>query len=124
MMAGNMMAGSRIVDWMRSGCAISRGDALRATQMQWRLARYPGAETEPTAAVMASILRHRAQRVALGMIAGSAAWTPGRAGGRYHDDAHGFILAVSSAALRNFPTSRLRFTLELLTICSKTATYS
>jgi len=89
-MAGNMMAGSRIVDWMRSGCAISRGDALRATQMQWRLARYPGTETEPTAAVMASILRHRAQRVALCMIAGSAAWAPGRAGSWNDNDAHGF----------------------------------
>ena len=92
--------------------------------MQRRLAGYLGSETKTPAAVIAPFLRHRAQGVALGMIAGSAAWTPGRAGSGYHDDAHGFILAVSSAALRNFPTSRLRFTLELLTICSKTATYS
>jgi hypothetical protein len=92
--------------------------------MQRRLAGYFAAETKTTATVMAFVFRHRAQRVALGMIAGTAAWAPGSSGSGNTDDAHGFILAVSCAIIRKIPTSRLRFTLELLTICSKTATYS
>jgi len=106
-MARDAVGRGRIMDRMSSRCAISRGDRLSASQMQRRLTGYPGAETKPDATVMASLFRHRAQRMALGMIAGSAAWTPGRSGSGNTDDAHGFILAVSSAEIRNIPTSRL-----------------
>src|ERR1700691_6582875 len=82
---------------MRRRSAASGGNRLRASQMHRRFARYPGSETKTDAAVMASLVGHRAQRVALGMIAGSAAGPPGRSGGGNNYDAHGFILAVSSA---------------------------
>ena len=124
MMSRNMLAGGGIMYRMRRRCAIPRGDALRTSHMHRRLAGYFGAETKPAAAVMAFFVGHRAHSVALGMIAGSAAWSPGGPGSGNNDNAHGFILAVSSAESRNIPTSRLRITLELLTICSKAATYS
>jgi hypothetical protein len=92
------------MDWMCCRCAISGRDILRASQMQGRLARYFGAETKSDAAMMASFIRHRAHGVTLGVIAGSAAWSPGISGSGNNDDAHVFILAVSSAALRNIPT--------------------
>jgi len=117
------MASGGIMDRMRRWCAISGGDALRASHMHRRLAGYFGAETKPAAAVMAFFVGHRAHRVALGVIAGSAAWSPGHPGSGNNNDAHVFILAVRSAALRNTPASRLTFKLELLTVCSKSATY-
>ena len=67
--------------------------------MHRRLAGYFGAETETEAAVKALLLRHRAQRVALGMIAGSTTWATGHSRGKNSDDAHGFILAVGSSAI-------------------------
>jgi hypothetical protein len=91
--------------------------------MQRRFARYFGAETKSDAAVTASFVRHRAHGVTLGVIAGSAAWTPGYSGSGNNDDAHVFILAVSSAAMRNTPTTSI-LTLEPLTNCSKSDTYS
>jgi hypothetical protein len=94
------------MDWMCRRCAISRGDSLRASQMQRRFARYFGAETKSDAAVTTSFVRHRAHGVTLGVIAGSAAWTPGYSGSGNNDDAHVFILAVSAAAIRNSPTPR------------------
>ena len=60
---------SRIMDRMRCRCAIPRGDTLRASQMQRRLARYLGAETKSDPAVTASVVRHRAHGVTLRMIA-------------------------------------------------------
>jgi hypothetical protein len=123
-MSRGVMWRGRIMDRMRRRCSVSRCDGLSASQMQRRFAGYPGPETKPDTTVMAPLVGHRAQRVALCMIAGSSAWAPGRTGSGNHKDAHGFNLAVFSAAIRNFPTSRLRFTLELLTICSKVATYS
>ena len=95
---------SWIVDWMRCRCAISRGDRLRASHVHRRFAGYFGSKTKTAAAVMAFFVRHRAHRVALGVIAGPAAWTPGDAGSGNDDNAHVFILAVSSAAIRNTPT--------------------
>ena len=103
-MTRDVLPRSRIVDWMCSRCAISRGDRLRASQMQWRLAGYFGSETKSDAAMTASIVRHRTHGVTLGVIAGPAAWTPGYAGSWNYNDAHVFILAVSSAATRNTPT--------------------
>jgi hypothetical protein len=86
-----------IMDRMRGRCAISRGDGLRASQMERRFAGYFGAETKPDSAVTASFVGHRAHCVALGMIAGSAAWTTGQSGAGNRDDAHSFNLAVRSA---------------------------
>ena len=100
-MSRDMMARGGIMYRMRRRCAISRGDALCASHMHRRLAGNFGAETKPAAAVMALLVCHRAHRVALGMIAGSAAWSPGHSGSRNNNDAHSFILAVCSAALRN-----------------------
>jgi hypothetical protein len=57
------------MDWMCCRCAISPGDRLRASQMQGRLAGYLGAETKSDAAVTTSFVRHRAHRMASGMIA-------------------------------------------------------
>ena len=117
-----VLSGSRIMDWMGCRCAISRRDRLRASHVHRRLAGYLGAKTESASAVMALIVGHRTERMALGMIAGSAAWSPGHSGSGNNHNTHGFILAVSSAAIRNTPTSPSA-TLELLTICSKTDTY-
>src|SRR5208337_339948 len=120
LMTRDMMTRCGIMYRMRRRRAISRGNALRASQVQRRLAGYLGAETKTNAAVTASFVRHRAQRVALGMIAGSAAWTASHSRSGNSDNTHDFILAVRSAATRS-PVSK--FKLELLTLCSKSATY-
>ena len=119
----DVLSRGRIMDRMCRRCAIPRGDTLCASQMHRRFAGYLGAETKSDAAVTASFVRHRAHRVALGVIAGSAAWTPGNTGSGNNDDAHVFILAVSSAAIRNTLNPASIFKLELLTICSKLDTY-
>jgi hypothetical protein len=49
-----------------------------------------GSEAEANAAVIATFVRHRAHRVALGMIAGSSAWTTSVSGSGNRDDAHVF----------------------------------
>jgi hypothetical protein len=74
--------------------------------MHRRFAGYFGSKTKTAAAVMAFFVGHRAHGVALGVIAGPAAWSPGNSGSRNSDDAHVFILAVSCAAIRNNPTPR------------------
>ena len=88
-----------IIDRMRSRCAASRRNGLRASQMQRRLAGYFRAETETQPAVSAPLLRHRSQRVALAMIAGSTTWPAGHSRGWNSDDAHSLILEVCSAAI-------------------------
>ena len=80
---------------MFDGSSASRGDRLRASQMKRRLAGYLGSETKTATAVMALIVGHRAKRVAFGMVARTAAWSPGHSGSWNNDDAHGFILTVS-----------------------------
>lgn len=102
---------------MRSGRAVARRDALSAAQMERRLAGDSGSETESNAAVMASLVRQCAQRVAFGMIAGSTAWSPGRSGSGNDNDAHGFILS-------GYGNHKFIVRLEHLTACSKQATYS
>jgi hypothetical protein len=95
MVACGMMATyARLVDWMDRGSAISRGDSLRASHMHRRLAGNPGAESKAVAAVMASLLSDRAQRMALVMVAGAAAWAALRSGRRYNDGAHVIALAL------------------------------
>jgi hypothetical protein len=96
----DVLSRSRIMDWMGYRCAISRGDGLRASHMKRRLSRYLGAETKSDPAVTTSFVRHRAHGVALGVIAGSAARTPGYSGSGNNDDTHVFILDVSSTAIR------------------------
>jgi hypothetical protein len=103
-MIRRLMTRRGIVYRVCSRCTVSRGDALGASQMLWRLAGYPGSETKTAPAVIAPFLRHRAQRVALGMIAGSAAWTARHSGGWNCHDAHRFILAVFSAATGTPPS--------------------
>ena len=68
--------------------------------MHRRLAGYFGAEAETDAAMNAPLLRHRSQRVALGMIAGSTTGTTGHSWGRNSADAHGLILAVCSRTIK------------------------
>jgi hypothetical protein len=107
MMPCGMVANyARLVDRMDCGSTISRDDHLCASHMHRRLAGNFGAETKPAAAVMAFFVGHRAHRVALGVIAGSAARSPGHSGRRNNDDAHGFILAICSKETRSNPTSR------------------
>jgi hypothetical protein len=98
-MAGLMMSRGRrgSIDWMRGRCAAVGRDGLRASQMQGRLAGNSGAETKTTAAMAASFFCHRAQGMALGMIAGPAARTASHSGGGNCDYTHIFILAVSAA---------------------------
>jgi hypothetical protein len=95
------MRRSWIMDRMGCRCAIACGDRLRASYMQRRLTGYLGAKAKSYTAVTASFVRHRAHGVALGVIAGSAAWTPGYSGSGNNDDTHVFTLDVSSAATRN-----------------------
>ena len=97
-MTRELIAHCGIIDWMGSRCAALRGDGLRAPQMQRRLAGYFGAEAKADAAVMASLLRHRAQRVTLGMTARPAAWTTGHSRSGDSGETHDFILAVCFAA--------------------------
>jgi hypothetical protein len=120
-MTYDVVTGRGIMDRMRSRCTACRGDALRASHMQRRLADNLGAKTKTSSAVMAFVVGHRAQRVALGMIAGSTARSPGHSGRWNNDDAHGFILAVCSAVARSSPASRPFSKLELLTLSSKFA---
>src|SRR5208282_5240261 len=82
--------------------------------MQRRLAGYFGAETKTPAAVNTSLLRHRSQRVALRVIAGSAAWATGHPRRGNSDDAHGLILWHSSLASI--------FILQPPSVCCKLAT--
>lgn len=97
-MSRMMMTRRGIIQWMRRRCATPRGNRLRASHMQRRLAGYLGAEPKTNTAMTASFLRHRAQRVALGMITRPAAWTAGHSGGGNCDDTHVFILAAGCAA--------------------------
>jgi hypothetical protein len=120
----DILSRSWIMDWMCRRCAISRGDRLRASHVHRRFACYFGSKTKTAAAVMAFFIRHRAHGVTLGMIAGPAAWTPGYAGSGNNDDAHVFILAVSFCGNSKHPNPATILTLELLTICSKSDTYS
>jgi hypothetical protein len=103
-MTRDIRSRSWIMDWMCRRCAIPCGDRLRASHVHRRFACYFGSKTKTAAAVMAFFVRHRAHGVTLGVIAGPAAWPPGYAGSWNYDDAHVFILAVSSAAIRNTPT--------------------
>jgi hypothetical protein len=103
-MTRDILSRSWIMDWMCCRCAISRGDRLSASHVHRRFAGYLGSKTKTAAAVMAFFVRHRAHGVTLGVIAGPSAWTPGYAGSGNYDDAHVFILADSSAAIRNTPT--------------------
>src|ERR1700686_2482073 len=123
-MSRGVVRRSRIVNGMRCRCAISRRDALRTSHMHRRFAGYFGSETKTAATVMALVVRHRAHRVTLGMIAGPAARAPGHSGSGNNDDAHGFILAFSYAATRTTTTPAPTLTLGHLTICSKSDTYS
>jgi hypothetical protein len=118
------MARSRIVNRMRCRRASLRCDILRAPQMHRRFTGNSGSETETNAAVIATFIRHRAHRVALGMIAGSSAWTAGRSGSGNHYDAHVFTPRSLFCANLEHPDIPSRSRLELLTICSKSATYS
>lgn len=123
-MTRELMTHRRIIDRMRSRCATLRGDALRAPQMQRRFAGYLGAETKADAAVTASFFRKRAQRVALGMTAGSAARTTAHSGSGNRYDAHRFILSALFCKTSSNLSLASLFRLALLTTCSKRATYS
>ena len=92
--------------------------------MKRRFAGDFGSETETATTVMAPFVGHRAKRVALGMVAGPATRSSGHPGSWNDDDAHGFTLAVSTAPPLNLDPSRHSARLDLLTICSKPATYS
>ena len=120
----DVRSSSWIMDWMCCRCSISRGDRLSASQMQRRLAGYLGAETKSDTAMTAAFVRHRAHGVTFRVIAGPAAWTPGYAGSGNYDDAHIFILAASFCGNSKNPNPATILTLELLTICSKSDTYS
>jgi len=124
LMAHRMAARRRIVQWMRRRCACLRGDRLRASQMQRGLAGDPGPETKTTVAVMAPIFRHRAQRVALRVVAGPAAWAAGKSRGWNYDNAHRFILAGVFSPNLKILDYVSKSILGNLTACSKTATYS
>ena len=118
------MARSRIVNRMRCRRASLRCDVLRAPQMHRRFTGNFGSEAETNAAVIATFVGHRAHRVALGMIAGSSAWTASVSGSGNCDDAHVFkprSLFCANLEHLDLPS---RSRLELLTICSKIATYS
>src|SRR5208283_5060782 len=118
------MAPRRIVDRMRCRRASLRCDVLCASQMHRRFTGNFGSEAETNAAVIAAFIGHRAHRVALGMIAGSSAWTASVSGSGNRYDAHVFTLAVYSAPTWSISTFPSRSRLDLLTTCSKTATHS
>jgi hypothetical protein len=103
-MTRDIRSRSWIMDWMCGRRAISRCDRLRASHVHRRFAGYFGSKTKTAAAVMAFFVGHRAHGVTLGVIAGPSARPPGNAGSGNDDDAHVFILAVSSAVIRNTPT--------------------
>src|SRR5579863_9334263 len=103
-MAREMMARrGRLMYRMSCGTGASRGDALRASHMHRRFARYPCAESQAVAALGASLVSDRAQRMALLMVAGAAAWPVGSPGGRNNENAHMVILVpvlMPSASFR------------------------
>ena len=112
-----------IIDRMRCRCAASRRNSLRASQMHRRLAGYFRAETETQAAVSAPLLRHRSQRVALAMIAGTTTWSAGHSRGRNSDHAHGLILRSLFRHRCERSTLALWHILQPMTPCSKLATH-
>jgi hypothetical protein len=94
-----------IVYRMRRWRTALRGNSLRAPQMQSGLTGDFGTETKTDTTVMASLVGQRAQRVALGMNAGSAARAPGHTGSGNNHDAHCFILAVLFCRNLEYPAS-------------------
>jgi hypothetical protein len=68
-MPRDVVRSRRIVNRMLGRSAASSRDALGASQMQRRFAGYLASEPEPASAMMASLVSHRAHRVALGVVA-------------------------------------------------------
>jgi hypothetical protein len=124
MMSGGVMrhvrmaSGGRLVNGVVCRSPISRSDGLRTAHVHRGIAGNPGAESQASAALMASFVSNRAQRMALWMVARTAARSIGSSRGRYYDDAHvivlGFCLAPGGS-----PEDP-----HHLTLCSNTATYS
>jgi len=101
-----MATGDWLVYGMDCGSSIPRGDGLRASHMHDWIAGDPGAESQASAALMASFVSDRAQRMALWMIARAAARSIGSSRRRYNDDAHmssSASLFASSRPPKNFP---------------------
>ena len=125
---GQMATGGRLVYGVVRGSPISRRDRLRASHMHGWVAGDLATESQNASAMMASLVSDRAERMALVMVARTAARSV-RSSGRWNsDDAHYVILSFCYARQANrrklTPVTKLLVAILPLTVCTSFPTKS